>query len=79
MFNRISNFIKDDDFEATIFSNKIHIKNYTRIISLEKNYISLYASNKKLIMKGNNLKLNKILDDEILIIGEITSIEVKNE
>ena len=56
MFNRISNFIKDDEFETTIYNNKIHIKNYTRIISLEKNYISLYASNKKIIMKGNNLK-----------------------
>ena len=40
MFNRISNFIKDDEFETTIYNNKIHIKNYTRIISLEKNYIS---------------------------------------
>ena len=79
MFNRINNFIKDNEFEATIYNNKIHIKNYTRIISLEKNYISLYASNKKLIMKGNNLKLNKILNDEILIQGEITAIEVKNE
>ena len=79
MFNRINNFIKDNDFQTTIYNNKIHIKNYTRIISLEKNYISLYASNKKLIMKGNNLKLNKILDDEILILGEITAIEVKNE
>ena len=79
MFNRISNFIKDDELETPIYNNKIHIKNYTRIISLEKNYISLYASNKKIIMKGNNLKLNKILNDEILIIGEITAIEVKNE
>ena len=79
MFYRICNFIKDDEFETTIYINKIHIKNYTRIISLEKNYITLYASNKKIIMKGNNLKLNKILNDEILIIGEITAIEVKNE
>lgn len=79
MFNRISNFIKDNDFEANLYSNKIHIKNYTRIISLEKNYISLLVNNKKLILKGINLKLNKILDNELLIIGEITSIEVKNE
>lgn len=79
MFNRINNFIKDNELEINIYSNKIHIKNYLRLISLEKNYISLSAPKKKLIIKGTNLNLNKILDQELLIIGEFNSIEVINE
>lgn len=79
MFNRINNFIKDNELEINIYNNKIHIKNYLRLISLEKNFISLSAPKKKLIIKGTNLNLNKILDQELLIIGEFNSIEVINE
>ena len=52
---------------------------YLRLISLENNYISISIPNKKLLIKGNNLSLIKILDLELLITGEFNSIEVINE
>ena len=79
MFNRINKFLKDNELEINIYTNKIHIKNYLRLISLENNYISISIPNKKLLIKGTNLSLIKILDLELLITGEFNSIEVINE
>ena len=79
MFNRISNFIRVNELEINIYNNQIHIKNYLRLISLENNYISLTAHNKKILIKGTNLSLKKILDQELLITGNFNSIEVINE
>ena len=79
MFNRINNFIKDNELEINIYNDYIHIKNYLRLISLENNYISLTSPHKKLLIKGTNLSLKKILDQELLITGEFNSIEVINE
>ena len=79
MFNKINNFIKDNEFIINLFEDKIYIKNYQRLVTLENNYISLYTNKKKIIIKGKNMNLNKILDKELLIIGEFVSIEVINE
>ena len=79
MFNKINNFIKDNEFIINLFEDKIYIKNYQRLVTLENNYISLYTNKKKIIIKGKNMNLNKILDKELLIIGEFISIEVINE
>ena len=79
MFNSISNYINDKEFRFTVYENKIHIINFKRIITLEDNYISLLSQNKKINIKGINLILNKLLDNELLIKGEISNIEVLND
>lgn len=79
MLDKINNYINDTEFRFTVYENKINIVNYTRIISLENNYISIKSINKKIIITGNNLILNKLLDKEMLISGNISKIEVVNE
>lgn len=79
MLDKLYNFIDDNEFRLTVYENKIHIINYKRIISLEKNYISLKSNNKKIAIFGNNLSLNKLLNNEMLISGIITKIEVNND
>lgn len=76
MFNRINNYINDNEFRFTIYEDKIHIINFQKIISLEEDYISILNNNKKITIKGTNLKLNKLLEKEILIKGNILKIEV---
>lgn len=76
MFDRVKNFVLDNEFKLTFYKNKIHIINYVDIISLSDNRISLVIPNAKLIIKGDNLLLNKLLDKEILISGKLLSIEV---
>ena len=79
MFNCISNYINDKEFRFTVYDNKIHIINFNKIITLEDNYISILSSSKKINIKGLNLVLVKLLDNELLIKGHINSIEVLND
>lgn len=76
MFNKISEYINDNKFRIILYEDKVNIINYKKIITLENNYISILTSNKKILIKGNNLVLNKLLDSEMLIKGNINSVEV---
>ena len=79
MSNFINNYINDKEFRFTVYDNKIHIINFNKIITLEDNYISLLSISKKINIKGLNLVLLKLVDNELLIKGSITSIEVLND
>lgn len=76
MLDKIKNYINDKEFRMTIYVDKIHIINYYKIISLEDSRISFLTSKGRIIIKGNNLTLNKLLDDEVLISGDVSNIEV---
>ena len=77
MLNRLKDYINDDSFKINIYKNKINIVNYLDIITLEDNRISLKYQEGMIIIKGNNLSVNKLLDNEILITGEIKSVELE--
>ena len=78
MFSRLSNYINNDKFSLTITDNMLHIINYKKILSLDEEYISVITDNKKINVKGDKLIPQKLLDNEILIIGKIKNIEVVN-
>ena len=79
MFNTINNYINDKEFRFTVYNDKIHIVNFKRIITLEDNYITLVSDNKKIIINGSNLSLKKLLDNEMIIKGNASKIEVSND
>ncbi len=75
MLNNLRNFINDDAWRINIMENKIDIVNYIDVLSLDDNRISIKYSNGSIIIKGNNLSISKMLDKELLIVGEVQSIE----
>ncbi len=77
MLNRLKDYINDDSFKINIYKNKINVVNYLDIITLEESRISLKYQQGMIIIKGNNLSVNKLLDNEILITGEIKSVELE--
>lgn len=79
MLDRLNNYIADKKFKLIYEENLIDIINYTRLITIENNYVSLYINNKKIIIKGKKLILKKLLDNELLLNGEVTSLEVVND
>lgn len=79
MLKKINNYINDNNFKLSLYKNKLNIVNYKKLLSLEENYISILLEKKKIIIKGSNLFLIKILDNELLIKGNIKSIEVIDE
>lgn len=73
----LRNYIRDDEFRVNLYKDRIHIVNYTKIITIEKSRISIKYSSGVVIIKGSNLALKKLLDDEILIKGVINSVELE--
>ena len=71
----IRHFINDTSFQILYINNSLDIINYTNINYMEDSKISLDYYGKKLLIKGNNLSVKKLLESEILITGSIISIE----
>ena len=71
----IRHFINDTSFQILYINNSLDIINYTNINYMEDSKISLDYYDKKLLIKGNNLSVKKLLESEILITGGIISIE----
>lgn len=76
MLNRLREYINDNEFRLTVFSDRVHVMNFLNIVSLEEERISFLTSKGRVIIKGKNLCLNKLLNDEVLISGTIMNIEV---
>ena len=79
MLERMGQYIHDREFRFTVFEDKIHIINYQRIILLEDDSVMFHSNQKIVRIKGTNLVLNKLLEDEMLLTGNIQKIEVEND
>ena len=76
MFRRVYEYIRDEEFRFTVYSDRIHIINYEKINTLNSDYILIEGIDRKISIKGKNLVLNKLVEKEVLIIGEVNNIEV---
>lgn len=74
MFKDIKNIIYDKNFRITIFKNKININNYYEILVFEDNQI-LVKAEFLIKIKGSNLVITRLENNELLIEGEIKNIE----
>ena len=71
----IRHFINDTSFQILYINNSLDIINYTNINYMEDSKISLNYYDNKILVKGTNLSVKKLLESEILIAGSILSIE----
>lgn len=76
-YNRIKNYIEDNEFHFDIFIDHVYIANYEKILSLSDTRVVFVAKNKKIALTGNKLSLIKMLDDELLIQGNLTKVELE--
>lgn len=74
--NRLNDYLNDNEFRITIYEDKVDIINYDSIIDFNLNEVVLGLKNKKVIIEGLNLTINKMLDNEVLIIGLISSVRI---
>ena len=51
-YNRIKNYIEDNEFHFDIFIDHIYIANYEKILSLSDTRVSFVAQNKKITLTG---------------------------
>lgn len=69
----------DEEFKINVFKNKVNIKNYEEIDHFDDKKIIVNYNLGEVTISGNELVIEKLLDDEILISGSIMKIEFKNE
>ena len=77
LVNKIRNSFNEKKLKIIIFDKYINIINYSVIndISNEK----IIINNQNITINGRNLKVIKLLDNEILIEGLLSNLEYKNE
>ena len=76
MLRKVYEYVKDEEFRFTVFNDRVHFINFLRIHTLNSDYVLIESSDRKISIKGQNLILNRLLEKEILIIGDIYNIEV---
>ena len=73
----LRSYILEEEFKITILNNKINIVNYTSIGSFDDSKIIINHNNGSTIIKGSNLVVSRLMTNEILISGNINSLEFR--
>ncbi|MBO5376424.1 MAG: YabP/YqfC family sporulation protein [Bacilli bacterium] len=76
MLKNIVNYVRNNEFYINIWKNKINIVNFKEIVIMEDEKIVIMADVGKVIIRGRNLSINKLLENELLIMGVFCSIEL---
>ena len=82
--NRILFILKECKIKVTAPSvseivsekNQVDIVNYDEIIDFSLNKISVKYRNKIFVIEGTNMVISKMLDNEILITGNISNLRI---
>jgi len=77
LVRRTRNYLLDETFNMRVLKNKIDICNYESIGYLDNDLIIINYEDGEIKIKGENLVVSKLLDDEILISGDIKNIEMR--
>ena len=77
MFSKLRNDVKQDETKLYYIRNKLNIINYKNILVFENNKILVECLDDILEVKGEDLVINKLLNDELLIEGKIILISFR--
>ena len=76
MFN-VMRYINDTDFQIVYINNELDVVNYDRINYMEDDKISLSYKAGTIVVLGDNLRVKKLLDNEIVIVGDIRNLDFR--
>ena len=78
LVKKVRDYLLDDEFKIMIVKNRINISNYEKIEYLDNDRVTVKYENGKISIKGENITVRKLLNNEILITGSIKEIEMKS-
>lgn len=70
-------YLKEDEFKITIFKNKVNVVSYESIGHFDSNKVMIRYNEGTIVINGDNLVVSKLLNDEVLVIGIIKSVELR--
>ena len=77
IFDRLNNYINENNFKITIGINYVNVVNYTLVLDFNSNLVSIKYNNGIVDISGTNLVVNKMLKDEILLSGNIENFKLR--
>lgn len=78
LVRKVRDYLLDDEFKMILLNNKINISNYEKIEYLDDDKVIVKYEKGKISIKGENITVKKLLNNEILITGSIKEIEMKS-
>ena len=76
LINKLDRYLYDKEYKIIIKENYVNIINYDEIIDFSLNNISVKYHNKIIKVEGQNLTISKMVTDEVLITGDISTIRI---
>lgn len=74
LIRKIDNYINDKKFYIIFKDNKLNVINYSEILDFSSSKISIRYEDKIYNIEGTELVISKMMDNEIMIIGNIYKI-----
>ena len=71
--------LKDENYEIIIKTNYIYIKNYIKVVDINRNKIIIETKNCMLNISGNNLLIVQMDQYDLAIKGNLKGIDFNNE
>lgn len=79
ILDRLNNYINEFEYKIIVTDNCINIVNYKEIIDFNNSKITIRHNNGITVINGSDLVISKMLEDEILITGNINYVDLKGE
>lgn len=76
MFRELKSVIYDSTFKIVIYLNKVYLNNYEDILVFEDNHLLVKTFTCFVTIKGENLTISKLENNEVLIQGLVKSVEL---
>ena len=76
IIKKINNYLEDKEYKIIIKDKQVNIINYDEIIDFTLNKISLRYKQKTIIIEGTELYITKMIEDEVLINGNIVNVRI---
>ena len=76
MLSRVKDYILDREFRLTLLEHRFFAINFSKILSLEETRVSFLTSYGRVVVKGKDFVLQRLLEEEVLVGGEVDGIEV---
>lgn len=74
--NRLDNYLYDREYKIIVKDGFVDIVNYDEIVDFTLTKISVRYKNKIIIVEGRDLTISKMIDNEVLVVGNIEVVRI---
>ena len=74
LINKLNRYLEDKSYQIIIKDNFVNIINVQEIVDFSIDKITVQCNNKLIVIEGKNLIISKMMEDEVLILGDIYNI-----